>query len=384
MQRNAGVGLFAKPSRLEKTTMITKRDYYDILGVGRNADENEIKTKYRKVALKSHPDRNPGNKQAEEDFKEAAEAYEVLRDREKRRIYDQYGHQGLQGTGFSGFRGFDDIFSSFSDIFDEFFGFAAGRRSRTAARRGADLRYDLNISFMDAAAGVETDIEVEKLESCSDCRATGCEPGTSPEDCRYCGGSGQIDRTQGFFSIRTTCPRCRGQGRGIPHPCQECRGSGHVERKKKVSVKIPAGVDEGSRLRLTREGEAGTRGALPGDLYIFIHVKPHEFFKRNNNDVICQIPISFVDATLGADVSVPTLTGEKKLHIPKGTQPGEVFRFRREGIPSLGGHGRGDQIIQVMVRTPTGLSKKQEALLREFAKLESKKVSARIKKMFGQ
>jgi molecular chaperone DnaJ len=364
--------------------MTIKRDYYEILGVDRNADENEIKANYRKVALKFHPDRNSGNKEAEERFKEAAEAYEVLRDTEKRAIYDRYGHEGLRGTGFSGFRGFDDIFSSFGDIFEDFFGFGSGRRSRTAARRGADLRYDLTISFMDAAFGVETEIDVDKLQNCRACEATGCEPGTYPEDCRFCGGSGQLARTQGFFSIRTTCQQCRGGGRTIPHPCKECGGTGQVERQKKVSIKIPAGVDEGSRLRLTAEGEMGTRGGPPGDLYIFIHVEAHEFFKRNNTDVICQIPISFVDASLGADVSVPTLNGEKTLHIPKGTQPGEVFRFRREGIPSLGGRGKGDQIIQVIVKTPTGLNKKQETLLREFAKLESARLSNKVKKMFGR
>jgi molecular chaperone DnaJ len=246
--------------------MTTKRDYYEILGVGRNADENEIKASYRKLALQYHPDRNPDDKQAEEMFKEAAEAYEVLRDPEKRRIYDQYGHEGLQGTGFSGFRGFDDIFSSFGDIFEEFFGFSGRRRSRTAARRGADLRYDLSISFMDAAFGVETEIEVAKLESCPSCQGTGCELGTTPENCRHCGGSGQISRSQGFFSIRTTCPYCQGEGRTIPHPCPECRGTGQVEQKKKVSVKIPAGVDTGSRLRLTNEGD--TRWASGGSLHL--------------------------------------------------------------------------------------------------------------------
>lgn len=364
--------------------MTTKRDYYEILGVGRNADDNEIKASYRKLALKYHPDRNPDNKEAEEKFKEAAEAYEVLRDSEKRSIYNQYGHEGLQGTGFSGFGGFEDIFSSFGDIFDDFFGFGGRRRSRTAARRGADLRYDLPISFMDAAFGVETEIEIEKLETCPTCEATGCEPGTSPENCRYCGGIGQISRNQGFFSIRTTCPQCRGQGRTIPHPCEECRGTGQVERKKKVSVKMPAGVDTGSRLRLTGEGESGALGGPPGDLYIYVHVEPHEFFKRNNNDIICQIPISFIQAALGDKIDVSTLNGNKKLNIPKGTQPGDVFRFRGEGIPSLRGYGRGDQIIQAMIKTPTGLSKKQEKLLQEFAKLESAKLSNRIKKVFGQ
>ena len=362
--------------------MTTKRDYYEVLGIDRNAEENEIKASYRKLALKYHPDRNPDDKEAEESFKEAAEAYAVLRDPEKRGIYDQYGHQGLQGTGFSGFRGFDDIFSSFGDIFEEFFGFGGRRRSRTAARRGADLRYDLTISFMDAAFGVETEIEIAKLESCPSCQGTGCESGTTPEDCRHCGGSGQISRSQGFFSIRTTCPYCQGEGRTIPHPCPECRGTGQVEENKKVSVKIPAGVDRGSRLRLTNEGESGTRGGPPGDLYIFINVEPHEFFKRNNLDVICQIPISFVQAALGDEIPVPTLNGDKKLRISKGTQPGEVFRFRGEGIPSLRGYGRGDQIMEVVVKTPTNLNKKQEALLKEFAKLESAKLSSRIKKMF--
>ncbi len=362
--------------------MTTKRDYYEILGVDRNADADAIKASYRKLALKYHPDRNPGDKEAEENFKEAAEAYEVLRNSQKRNIYDQYGHQGLQGTGFTGFRGFEDIFSSFGDIFEEFFGFGGGRRSRTAARRGADLRYDLTISFMDAAFGTDTEIEVEKLQNCPTCQATGCEPGTYPEECRQCGGTGQISRTQGFFSIRTSCPHCRGEGRSITHPCPDCRGTGQVERVEKVSVKIPPGVDTGTRLRLASEGESGTLGGPPGDLYVFVNVKPHDFFKRNNNDIICQVPISFIQAALGADIDVPTLTGEKKLHIRKGTQPGEVFRFKGEGIPHLRGYGRGDQIMQVLVKTPTGLTKKQEGLLKEFAKLESAKLSTKIKKMF--
>ena len=363
--------------------MTTKRDYYEILGVDRNAGDDEIKAKYRKLALKYHPDRNPGNKEAEENFKEAAEAYEVLRDAEKRSIYDQYGHEGLQGTGFSGFGGFDDIFSSFGDIFDEFFGFGGGRRSRSSARRGADLRYDLTVSFMDAAFGVETEIEIEKLETCQACEGGGCEPGTSPENCRYCGGSGQISRSQGFFSIRTTCYQCRGQGRTIPHPCLECRGTGQVNRKKRVSVKMPAGVDSGSRLRLTGEGESGADGGPPGDLYVYVRVEPHEFFKREDIHVICQVPVSFVQAALGDQIDVPTLNGEKTLDIPKGTQPGDIFRFKGEGIPSLRGHRRGDQIIQVMIKTPTRLNKRQEKLLREFATIQSSKLSNRIKRAFN-
>ena len=362
--------------------MTTKRDYYEILGVDRNANGDTIKANYRKLALKYHPDRNPGNKEAEEKFKEAAEAYEVLRNSQKRSIYDQFGHQGLQGTGFTGFRGFEDIFSSFGDIFEDFFGFGGGTRSRTAARRGADLRYDLTIKFMDAAFGTNAKIEIEKLQPCSTCQATGCEPGTYPEDCRHCGGSGQISRSQGFFSIRTTCPHCHGEGRSIANPCPDCRGTGQIERVEKVSVKIPPGVDTGTRLRLSGEGESGFRGGPPGDLYVFISVKPHDFFKRHNNDIICHVPISFVQAALGADIDVPTLKGEKKLHIPKGTQAGEVFRFKGKGFPSLQGYGRGDQVIQILVKTPTGLSKKQEALLKEFAKLEAAKLSTKIKKMF--
>ena len=362
--------------------MTSKRDYYHVLGVDRNADGDEIKASYRKLALKYHPDRNPGNKEAEESFKEAAEAYEVLRDPQKRNIYDNYGLQGLQGTGFSGFRGFEDIFSSFSDIFEDFFGFGGGMRSKTAARRGADLRYDMSISFMDAAFGTDREVEIERLQSCSTCQGSGCETGTYPEDCPHCGGTGQISRSQGFFSIRTTCPQCRGEGRSIRYPCPDCRGTGQVERRQKVSVKIPAGVDTGTRLRLSGEGESGSRGGPPGDLYVFINVEPHNFFKRNHDDIICQVPISFIQATLGADIDVPILKGEKKLQIPKGTQPGDVFRFKGEGIPSLRGHGRGDQIMQVLVKTPTGLTKKQESLLKEFAKLESAKLSTKIKKMF--
>jgi molecular chaperone DnaJ len=354
--------------------MAAKRDYYEILGVDRDADDNPIKAQYRKLALKYHPDRNPGDKEAEEQFKEAAEAYEVLRDPEKRKIYDQYGHDGLQGTGFAGFRGFDDIFSSFSDIFDEFFGFGG---------QGSDLRYDLAISFMEAAFGVEKEIDIEKLETCSGCQGRACEPGTSPENCRYCGGTGQISRSQGFFSIRTTCPQCQGQGKTIPHPCRECGGTGQVLREKKVSVKMPGGVDTGSRLRLTGEGEGGIFGGPPGDLYIYVRVEPHQFFKRDNHDVLCQIPISFVQAALGDTIDVPTLNGDKKLDIPKGTQPGDIFRFEGQGIPSLRGYGRGDQIIQVVVKTPTGLNKKQEKLLREFASIEASKLSTKIKKVFN-
>jgi molecular chaperone DnaJ len=358
-----------------------KRDYYEILGVERNASENDLKTAYRKLALKYHPDRNPGNTEAEDNFKEAAEAYEVLHDPQKRQIYDQYGHQGLEGTGFSGFGGFDDIFSSFSDIFEDFFGFGTGRRSRSGVQRGADLRFDLKLSFLDAAFGTETEIDIQKMEVCPSCQGNGCEPDTHPETCSYCQGTGQATRSQGFFTVRTTCPSCRGKGQVISNPCSRCSGSGQVHVKKTVSVKIPAGVDNGSRLRLTGEGEAGVYGGPPGDLYVFIHVEPHEYFARDDSDVVCQIEISFVQAALGDTIVIPTLNGKKKLEIPKGTQPGDLFRFHGEGIPSLRSRKRGDQIIQVLITTPKNLSKKQEALLKEFSKLQTKKLSTKLKKI---
>ncbi len=359
--------------------MATKRDYYEILGVSRDADANEIKSRYRKLAMQFHPDKNPGDNEAEEKFKEAAEAYEVLRDVEKRRMYDQYGHQGLEGAGFSGFNGFDDIFSSFGDIFEDFFGFGGGRRGRSQAQRGSDLRYDLNLSFMEAAFGTETTITVGKMELCPECGGSRCEAGTRPDTCSHCGGSGQITRSQGFFTVRTTCPHCRGNGQSIPHPCKNCGGVGKVRTNKKVTVKIPGGVDNGSKLRLLNEGEPGASGGPSGDLYVFIYVEAHEFFRRDGVNVICQIPISFIQAALGDKIKVKTLKGEKELEIPKGAQPGDMFRFQGEGIPSLRNGQRGDQIIQVDVRTPTGLSRKQEELLRQFSKLEEEKITNKLK-----
>jgi len=359
--------------------MSTKQDYYEILGVQRDAIDDDLKASYRKLALKYHPDRNPDDKAAEDKFKEAAEAYEVLRDPEKRGLYDQFGHAGLEGSGFSGFGGFEDIFSSFGDIFEDFFGFGTRKRSRTRAQRGADLRYDLTLDFMEAAFGTETEINVEKMEICPQCNGDRCEPGTGPETCRQCGGLGQITRNQGFFTVRSTCPICRGQGQAIPNPCRNCRGTGQVSVGKKVSVKIPAGVDNGSRLRLTGEGEPGRQGGPHGDLYVFIYVEPHEFFQRRDNDIICRVPISFVQAALGDKIKVPTLNGDKKLQIPKGTQPGDVLYFNGEGIPSLRTGRRGDQIIQVDIKTPTHLSKKQEVLLKEFAEVESGKLSKKLK-----
>ncbi|MBW2574704.1 MAG: molecular chaperone DnaJ [Deltaproteobacteria bacterium] len=359
--------------------MTTKRDYYEVLGVNRDTDDNELKAHYRKLALKFHPDRNHGNKEAEEKFKEASEAYEVLRDPQKRNIYNQFGHQGLEGSGFSGFSGFEDIFSSFGGIFEDFFGFSNGRRSRSRAQKGADLRYDLSLSFMEGAFGTETEIDLEKMEVCSSCEGTACEQGTHPETCSQCNGTGQVSRNQGFFTVRTTCYHCRGNGQIIPHPCTKCKGSGQIRVSKKVAVKIPAGVDSGSRLRLTGEGEAGVYGGPPGDLYVFIHVESHDFFERDNTNIICQVEISFIQAALGDTIAVPTLNGKKELKISKGTQPGDLFRFRGEGIPSLRSSKRGDQIIQAVIKTPTNLNKKQEVLLKEFTNIESGKLSNKLK-----
>jgi molecular chaperone DnaJ len=349
-----------------------KRCYYEVLGVERNAAEEDIKKSYRKLAMQYHPDRNSGDKEAEEQFKEAAESYEVLSDREKRDIYDRYGHEGLRNTGFRGFSGFEDIFSSFGSIFEDVFGFSNGRsRSRTAARAGNDLRYDMKISFMDAAIGLARDIEVPKYETCGDCRGTGAAAGTSPETCRRCQGRGQVTQSSGFFSISSTCPGCRGEGRIITEPCRPCKGTGRKQITRTVNIKIPAGVETGSRLRLRSEGEQGSSGGPSGDLYVFIHVEPHEFFERNGADLYCRVSISFVQAALGATIEVPTLMGNEKLKIPRGTQSGKTFRLRGKGIAHLRGLGRGDQIIEAVVTIPAQLNRKQEELLREFAQLSS-------------
>ncbi|MFB3887761.1 MAG: molecular chaperone DnaJ [Thermodesulfobacteriota bacterium] len=342
------------------------KDYYKILGVSRDATEEEIKKNYRKIAMQYHPDRNPGDKEAEEKFKIASEAYEVLRDPQKREIYDHYGIEGLKGTGFTGFRGFDDIFSAFGDIFEDFFGFGTSHKHGTMTRQGADLKYDLKISFYDAAFGKETEIEIPRKVSCDTCNGTGAKPGTNPAHCPSCMGTGEVTHSQGFFTIRTTCGQCHGEGKIIPHPCKECKGFGRVKVNKKIKVKIPAGVDTGSKLRIRGEGEEGERGGPPGDLYVFLYVEPHDFFSRDGDDIVCQIPVSFVQAALGAEIEVPSLNGNKKLSIPRGTESGDVFRIRGEGFPKMKGTGRGDLVIQTIVKTPKHLTKRQEQLLREF------------------
>jgi molecular chaperone DnaJ len=350
---------------------MAKQDYYEILEVPRNATEEEIKKSYRKLALKYHPDRNPDDPEAEEKFKEAAEAYEVLHDSEKRSLYDRYGHEGLQNAGFHGFQGFDDIFSNFGNIFEEFFGLG-GRRGggRRSARAGADLRYDVQVAFEEAVSGTEKLLEFEKLETCIDCLGKRAARGTSPTTCSTCGGLGQVERRQGFFALRTTCPHCRGEGVMITHACPSCRGAGMVQTPKKLSVKLPAGIDDGARLRLTGEGEEGSNGGPPGDLYVIVHVQPHDFFERHGNDVHCQVPISFPQAALGAELEVPSLHGPQTLTIPRGVQTGDTLPLRGCGIPDVRGGRRGDQIVHIVVKTPTQLSARQEELLQEFAALD--------------
>jgi molecular chaperone DnaJ len=353
--------------------IMNKRDYYDVLGVDRNAGVDEIKKAYRQLALKFHPDRNPGDQEAEEHFKEAAEAYEALHDPDKRRIYDQYGHEGLRGTGFSGFGGFEDIFSNFGDLFEEFFG-GTRQRQRNGPARGRDLRYDLEVEFLDAALGKKMELTIPREQDCDTCQGTGSETGER-QTCPTCGGQGQVLQSRGFIRMATSCPTCEGRGQFISDPCSACRGRGRLEKERRVALTIPAGVDTGSRLRLRGEGESGRLGGPPGDLYVVIHVKAHEYFEREGDHVILRVPITMVDACLGAEIEVPTLKGARNLKIPKGINSGEILRFRNEGFPNLRGYGQGDQIMEVNVSTPTKLTRRQEELLREFAEIEDEKNS---------
>lgn len=358
-----------------------KQDYYEVLGVSRQAEEEEIKKAYRKLALKYHPDRNPGKKEAEEYFKEAAEAYEVLHDPQKRRMYDTYGHEGLQGSGFSGFHGFEDIFSSFGDIFqDFFFGFGGSSRTQTASQPGNDLLYDMTLSFEEAVFGVEKEIQVQTFVECDRCSGSGAEPGTKETTCPMCQGSGQVVQSQGFFRISTTCSRCHGAGRVLVSPCSHCRGQGRVKQPKRVEVKVPAGVDTGTRLRLRGEGESGYRGGLSGDLYVRLNVKPHESFERDGDNLYGKVAISFVQAALGDQVEVSTLDGKKTIHIQAGTQPGSVIRFPGDGVPRLRGNGRGDFFFEVQVKIPARLSPRQEELLRELMEIEKKGGEEKVRK----
>jgi len=359
--------------RINFLNRMENKDYYKILGVSRSASEEEIKKAYRKVAMQYHPDRNPGVHEAEDKFKTASEAYEVLRDPQKREIYDQYGIEGLRGTGFTGFRGFEDIFSTFGDIFEGFFGFGTSPGRRTRARQGADLRYDLKISFYDAAFGKEEEIEIPRRGACEACQGTGAKPGTSAVHCPQCKGAGQILRSQGFFTISTTCGQCHGQGKYNPHPCKECHGSGRVRETKKIKIKVPPGVDSGSKLRIRGEGEEGERGGSPGDLFVFLFVEPHEFFIRDGDDIVCRILISFSQAALGGEIEIPTLNGKKSISIPKGTENNEMIKIKGEGFPKIRGYGRGDLIAQIFVKTPKNLTKRQEEILREFEEISQKR-----------
>ncbi len=347
-----------------------KRCYYEVLNVPKDASDEDIKKGYRRLAMQYHPDRNPGDKKAEEKFKEAAEAYEVLRDREKRSIYDRYGFEGLKGAGLNGFSGFDDIFANFTDIFEDAFGFGRTKaRTRSRAQNGADLRYDLTISFLDSAQGVACDLEIAKSRKCETCDGTGANPDTPPVSCRRCNGKGQVSQSTGFFTLTTTCSACGGQGIVITDLCRSCQGKGKVMYSKNLNIKVPPGVNTGSRLRIRGEGEEGLFGGENGDLYVFITVEPHEFFERRQDDLYCQVPVSFIQATLGAKIEVPTLNGTERINIPQGTQGGKTFVLKGKGFPRLQGYGRGDHLIEIRVVTPTNINKKQEELLREFARI---------------
>jgi molecular chaperone DnaJ len=349
-----------------------KRDYYEILGVNRDASEEDIKKAYRKLAMKFHPDRNPDSKDAEEKFKEAKEAYEILSDPQKKAAYDRYGHAGVDasmgaGGGGHGFEGFAD---AFGDIFGDIFGGGRGA-GRSNVYRGADLRYNLEISLEEAARGAEKTIRIPTTEECDTCHGSGAKPGTQPKTCPTCGGAGQVRIQQGFFSIQQTCPKCHGGGRIIPDPCRDCGGAGRVKKQKTLEVKIPAGIDEGMRLRHAGHGEPGVNGGPPGDLYVEIHIRAHPVFQRDHDDLHCEMPISFTTAALGGEIEIPTLEGMARLKIPPETQSGKVFRLRGKGIKNVRTHASGDLLCHVVVETPVKLTERQKELLHEFEEISS-------------
>ncbi|MBI5181741.1 MAG: molecular chaperone DnaJ [Nitrospirae bacterium] len=348
--------------------MATKQDYYTILGIDRNASEADIKKAYRKLAMDHHPDRNQNNKAAEERFKEISEAYEVLSDPEKRRDYDLYGHRMGQ-TGFEGFRDFGDVFG---DIFGDFFGF--NRRGGPRPEQGADLRYNLDIAFEEAVFGYETKIRAPRMETCLDCNGKGTEFGVEPTVCPNCKGSGQVRFQQGFFTISRTCSRCHGEGRVITNPCPKCRGAKKIKKERTLSIKVPPGVEDGMRLKLSNEGESGNYGGPPGDLYVVITVKEHPIFTRDRDDIYCEIPIGLAQAALGTMIDVPTLVGNTELKIPAGTQSGATFRLKGKGVASVRGYGIGDQIIRINVQIPSKLSAKQKELLEEYARISNEEI----------
>ena len=356
----------------------TKRDYYEVLQVTRTATDQEIKSAYRKLAMQFHPDRNPNNPDAEEKFKECSEAYSVLADAQQRARYDQFGHAGV-GNGMGGGAGVDfnsAIFTDFSDIFGEMFGIGdlfgvGGGRRRTRAQRGADLREDITLEFEEAVFGITTNLEVHKHEACETCSGSGIAPGKSAQTCKACGGRGQQRFQQGFFSVARTCSSCGGAGQVITDPCSKCRGEGRVLRERKLEVKVPAGVEDGMRMRYAGQGEPGFYGGPSGDLYVVLHVKEHAFFQRDGHHLHCAIPVSFPQAALGAEIEIPTLEGTHKLKVPEGTQSGTVFKVRGKGIPVLNGHGKGDLMVEVKVQVPTKLTKRQRELLAELGQTTS-------------
>tara|TARA_R110002072_G_C7976868_1_gene535600 strand:- start:11042 stop:12178 length:1137 start_codon:yes stop_codon:yes gene_type:complete len=346
---------------------MAKRDYYEILGVENSVDAKEIKKAYRRLAMKYHPDRNPDDARAEDKFKEATEAYEVLSDEQKRAAYDRHGHAGVdQNGGAGGFSGGGNFSDIFGDVFGDIFGGGGGGGGRSRSARGADLRYTLDLDLEDAVKGTSVKIRVPSHVSCKPCGGSGASKGSRPENCTMCQGVGQVRMQQGFFSVQQTCPQCRGQGTTIKDPCKSCHGAGVIEEQKTLSVKVPAGVDTGDRIRLAGEGEAGTHGAPSGDLYVQVSVKEHPIFVRDGKNLYCEVPISLVDAALGGELEVPTLDGRVKLRIPEETQTGKMFRLRGKGVAPVRGGGAGDLMCRVTVETPVNLSKKQKDILRDF------------------
>ena len=355
---------------------MSKRDYYEILEVQRTATDADIKSSYRRLAMKFHPDRNPGDDLAEEKFKEAAEAYAILADPQKRSLYDRFGHAGV-GAGAGGHAGFDPSvfaeFGDFADILGNMFGFGdlfgAGGRRRGGPQRGADLRYDLEISFEESARGAETSIQIPRQENCETCGGSGAAPGSSASTCSMCKGQGQVRSQQGFFTVARTCPQCRGAGKIITKPCESCRGAGRVTKERKLTVKIPAGISTGQQLRLQAEGERGTAGGPAGHLYVVVHVHEHEFFRRDGNNLFCEIPVNFTTVALGGEVQVPTLDGHETVKVPEGTQTGTTLRLKARGMPDVNGRGRGDLFATVQVQTPKKLTRDQRKLIEDLSKV---------------
>ncbi len=369
---------------------MAKRDYYEVLGVERNADPEEIKKAYRKLALKYHPDRNPHDKSAEDNFKELGEAYEVLNDPDSRAAYDRYGHAAFgpraRPPGAGGFHDPGEIFREVfggGGIFDDLFG-TGGPRSAEDGRRGDDLRYDMEISFLEAAQGCEKEITLNKLGPCEQCGGSGAEKGSTTKTCPTCRGHGQVVSSRGIFSIAQTCPHCGGRGRIIDKPCRPCGGAGRRERAAKITIKIPAGVDTGVRLRSSGNGEAGVHGGPPGDLHIVLHVQPHEIFQRDGDDLLCEVPISFAQAALGAEIEVPTLGAPVQVRIPAGTQNGAVFRLKGRGVANVQGYGQGDLLARMQVEVPTRLNPEQKGKLEEFARLCDERVHPLSKSFFDR